>query len=314
MKPNYTRAFRLIPTQKLQHGAFPRIESVSRRAWCGIVEREPSMSGEAGEHSRMDVALAAHRLRVPQSCRDHRHRGHDMSRGFRLRTARLQFTERTGGEPNYGFHGVALLAMRACRIEHVSGTVSLIGGLQRVKGVRLAPSPTGSQDNTLQAWSWIPQTFSWVEPTAWCLLSLKKWAPTNLGVDPARLDEAERLLINRSCSAGGWNYGNADVLGKELRPYVPTSAIALLALQHRRDHPVVERSVDYLEKHATSERSGTALALALLALRVHGRRDDAVRSALVAQLPVTMTLQNHAAVALAAYALSSEQTYAAFTL
>ena len=61
--------------------------------------------------------------------------------------------ERAGGEPNYGFHGVALLAMRACRIEHVSGTVSLIGGLQRVKGVRLAPSPTGSQDNTLQAWS-----------------------------------------------------------------------------------------------------------------------------------------------------------------
>jgi hypothetical protein len=143
---------------------------------------------------------------------------------------------------------------------------------------------------------------------------LKKWAPTNRGVDPARLDEAERLLINRSCTAGGWNYGNADVLGKDLRPYVPTSAIALLALQHRRDHPVVERSVNYLEKHATSERSGTALALALLALRVYGRRDDAVRSALIGQLPITMALQNHAAIALAVYALNSEQTYAAFTL
>ncbi len=222
--------------------------------------------------------------------------------------------ERTGGEPNYGFHGVALLAMRACRIEHVAGTASLIGALQHVKGMRLAASTTGSQDNTLQAWSWIPQTFSWVEPTAWCLLSLKKWAPTNRGVDPARLDEAERLLINRSCRAGGWNYGNADVLGKDLRPYVPTSAIALLALQHRRDHPVVERSLDYLEKHATSERSGTALALALLALRVYARRDDAVRSALIEQLPVTMALQNHAAMALAVYALCSEQTYAAFTL
>ena len=222
--------------------------------------------------------------------------------------------ERAGGEPNFAFHGVALLAMRACRNEHVSGTAALIGALQRVKGVRLAPSKTGSQDNTLQAWSWIPQTFSWVEPTAWCLLSLKKWAPMNREVDPARLDEAERLLINRSCPAGGWNYGNADVLGKDLRPYVPTSAIALLALQHRRDHPVVERSLAYLEKHGTSERSGTALALALLALRVYGRRDDAVRSALIGQLPITMALQNHAAIALAAYALSSEQTYAAFTL
>jgi hypothetical protein len=222
--------------------------------------------------------------------------------------------ERPGGEPNYGFHGVALLAMRACRIEHVSGTASLIGAVQRVKGVRLPPSTTGRQDNTLQAWSWIPQTFSWVEPTAWCLLSLKKWAPTNREVDPARLDEAEQLLMNRSCLAGGWNYGNADVLGKDLRPYVPTSAIALLALQHRRDHPVVERSVDYLEKQATSERSGTALALALLALRVYGRRDDAARSALIEQLPITMALQNHAAIALAVYALNSEQTYAAFTL
>jgi len=222
--------------------------------------------------------------------------------------------ERPGGEPNYGFHGVALLAMRACGIEHRSGTVSLIAALQRVKGVRLPPSTTGSQDNTLQAWSWIPQTFSWVEPTAWCLLSLKKWAPTNRAVDPARLDEAERLLINRSCPEGGWNYGNADVLGKDLRAYVPTSAIALLALQHRRDHPVVERSVDYLEKQATSERSGTALALALLALRVYGRRDDGVRSALIEQLPITMALQNHAAIALAVYALNSEQTYAAFTL
>src|SRR5678816_3383441 len=43
--------------------------------------------------------------------------------------------ERAGGEPNYGFHGVALLAMRACRIEHVSGTASLLAALQRVKGV-----------------------------------------------------------------------------------------------------------------------------------------------------------------------------------
>jgi hypothetical protein len=222
--------------------------------------------------------------------------------------------ERPGGEPNYGFHGVALLAMLACRVEHVSGTASLVAALQRVKGVRLTPSRTGSQDNTLQAWSWTPQTFSWVEPTAWCLLSLKKSAPTNRGVDPARLDEAERLLINRSCAEGGWNYGNADVLGKDLRAYIPTSAIALLALQHRRDHPVVERSVDYLEKQAISERSGTALALAVLALRVYGRRNDAVRSALVEQLPVTMALQNHAAIALAAYALGSEQTYAAFTL
>ena len=147
------------------------------------------------------------------------------------------------------------------------------------------------------------------------LLSLKKWAPTNREVDPARLDEAERLLINRSCPAGGWNYGNADVLGKDLRPgAVPTTAIALLAMQHRRDHPVVERSVDYLEKHATSERiRDRAGACPAGASRLWGDAttpfDCPHRAA-----AVTMALQNHAAIALAAYALSSEQTYAAFTL
>ena len=31
------------------------------------------------------------------------------------------------------------------------------------------------QDGSLQAWSWVDGTFSWVEPTAWCLLLLKKW-------------------------------------------------------------------------------------------------------------------------------------------
>jgi hypothetical protein len=224
--------------------------------------------------------------------------------------------ERAGGGPNYGFHGLALLAMCAGHVEHASGTGSLVAGLQRVKGVRLEPSTTSSrQDNTLQAWSWIPETFSWVEPTAWCILSLKKWARTPFtGVDSARLDEAERLLINRSCVIGGWNYGNADVMGKDLQPYVPTTAIALLAMQNRRDHPVVERSADYLERQATRERSGTALALALIALRVYGRRGDAVRSALIEQLPVTMAFRNHAAIALASYALIPEQTYAAFTL
>ncbi len=224
--------------------------------------------------------------------------------------------ERLGGAPNFGFQGLALLAMGACRVEHVSGTGSLLGGLQRVKGVRLDASTTSSrQDNTLQAWSWIPDTFSWVEPTAWCMLSLKKWArTTGARVDPARLDEAERLLINRNCVAGGWNYGNADVLGKDLRPYIPTTAVALLAMQDRRDHPVVERSVEYLERQATSERSGTALALALIALRVYGRRDEAVRAALIEQVPVTMALRNHAAIAAASYALEPDQTYDAFTL
>jgi hypothetical protein len=128
------------------------------------------------------------------------------------------------------------------------------------------------------------------------------------------VSEAERLLLDRSCLSGGWNYGNSNMLGQELRPYVSTTAIAMLAMQDRVAHPVVERSLDYLENHATSERSGATLALSLLALRACGRRYDGVQAALIDQLSVTTAFRNHAAIALASYALGPEQAHAAFTL
>ena len=220
-----------------------------------------------------------------------------------------------GGMPNFGFHGVALLAMQACGVEHEAGNATLVDGLQRVKGIKLQSYPNSRQDNTLQAWSWFPDTFSWVEPTAWCTLSLKKLAKTpGARVNTARLEEAERMLINRSCEAGGWNYGNPDAMGQQLRPYIPTTAIALLAMQDRLTDAVIGRSLDYLERHATSERTGTALALALLALLACGRPTSGVRAALIEQLPVTTGLGNHMALALAACALGSEQGNHAFTL
>jgi hypothetical protein len=225
-------------------------------------------------------------------------------------------TERAGGASNYSFHGFALLVMRACNIDHSAGTPSLLAALERAKGVKLEPSAAiGHQDNNLQGWSWISETFSWVEPTAWCMLCLKKWIETpRRGVEAARLNEAERMLINRMCADGGWNYGNAEVLGKSLRPYVPTTAVGLLAMQDRRDLDVVGRSIDYLEAHGSSERSATALALALIALRVYGRPSDGVRSALLAQIPTTLELGNLAAIAMAACALEIDQVYGAFTL
>jgi hypothetical protein len=223
--------------------------------------------------------------------------------------------EHAGGEPNYAFHGLALLVMRACQIEHRAGNALLLSGLQRVKGTALAPARHSRQDNSIQGWSWIADTFSWVEPTAWCLLSLKKWAQRpGERVDARRVDDAERLLIDRSCLSGGWNFGNSNMLGQELKAYVPTTAVALLAMQDRRNHPVVGRSLNYLESAATSERSGTALALALVALRACGRRHETVQAVLQQQLSITMELGNHVAIAMAVCALNAERTDAAFTL
>ena len=167
----------------------------------------------------------------------------------------------------------------------------------------------------MQAWSWIDGTFSWVEPTAWCLLAQKQWSavPGAVG-DRTRIVVAEQMLVDRCCAKGGWNYGNANMLGQDLRPFVPTTALALLSLQDRTSLPEVARSVAFLEREATSERSGTALALALMALRAYGRSTAAVRDTLIAQLPTTLGLGKIASAAMSLYALSEADRHAAVVL
>ena len=223
--------------------------------------------------------------------------------------------ERHGGAPNYAFHGQALIVLRALNLEHAAGNRTLLAALQRVKGTRLPASTINRQDNSLQAWSWIDGTFSWVEPTAWCLLALKQWsAMPGAVVDRTRIVVAEQMLVDRCCAKGGWNYGNANMLGQDLKPFVPTTALALLSLQDRKSLPEVARSVAFLEREATSERSGTALALALMALRAYGRSTAAVRDTLVAQLPTTLDLGKIASAAMSLYALSEADRHAAVVL
>ena len=214
--------------------------------------------------------------------------------------------ERTGGSPNYAFHGVGLLTLRALQIEHVETNASAVMALQRVKGDALPASRINRQDNSLQAWSWIADTFSWVEPTAWCLLALKQWARAGQSIDHGRVETAERLLVDRCCAAGGWNYGNANMLNQELKAFVPTTALALLSLQDRPALPEVVRSLDFLESHATEERSGTALSLALMALTAFQRPTAAVRDVLIDQLATTVSLGKPSAVAMSLYALNHE--------
>ena len=102
------------------------------------------------------------------------------------------------------------------------------------------------------------------------------------------------------------------MLGKELAPYVPTTAVALLALRDRASEPVVMQGLAFLERHSTSERSAMALGLASRALRAYGRDTTAVRAALREQLPITAALGNHAAAAAALYALMDRDDPSAF--
>jgi hypothetical protein len=223
--------------------------------------------------------------------------------------------EQAGEErPNFGFHGLALLTLLERRIEHRTGNQALVTAIQRSKGIAIENDERFKQDNTLQAWSWIPQTFSWVEPTAYCLLALKKAGRANLSVDSKRIADAEALLFDRCCVSGGWNFGNSRVLGNDLPAYVPTTALALLALQGRASEPAFTVSLAFLEDNALSESSALALSLALLALRVLGRRTEAVTNAIEKQLPITLALGNVHAIGLALFALRTDHGNALFRL
>jgi hypothetical protein len=219
--------------------------------------------------------------------------------------------EGSEGNTNYAFHGLALLTLLATRTEHSSGNATLVSALQKVKGVALPPTEFTTQNNALQGWSWIADTFSWAEPTAWCLLAVKKWIRVTGAVsDLSRVSEAEALLLDRSCAEGGWNYGTSNVLGKQHAAYVPTTAIALLALQDRRGEAQVKKGVEYLVRNAANEQSGVALSLALLALKILGLSTGTVEAALLKQLPTSLALGNQLALALALLSLRTDTSNA----
>jgi hypothetical protein len=223
--------------------------------------------------------------------------------------------ERRGGDVNFAFHALALLTLTTRGHEHASGNSTLTTKLEAAKGIKLDQTTINRQNNQLQGWSWIAGTFSWVEPTAWALLALKKRAAAGQRIDSARLSEAEALLVDRCCEHGGWNYGNGNMLGKELRPYVPTTAVALLALQ-KTEQPaavVVEKSLAYLDRAASSEPSAVALSLSVMALRAHAHSADAVRALLATHSDRAIDLGHQLGVAMALYALQAEKVDA-FTL
>jgi hypothetical protein len=173
-------------------------------------------------------------------------------------------------------------------------------------GVTVENSPGLRQNNQLRGWPWTPNTFSWVEPTSLCLLVLKQARRSDASqVIARRIVEAEALLIDRVCATGGWNYGNAVSFGSELPAQVPTTALALIALADQSRIEPVQRSLAFLDAHWRSERSGTALSLALIALRAHGRPVGDIEQALLEQWHRTRFVGNLAATAMASCALSA---------
>lgn len=189
--------------------------------------------------------------------------------------------EVSGAPANHAFNALAALTLLLAAAD--SATAAAI--LRRIvasKGIVVPNIGHQRQDNSLQAWSWVDDTFSWVEPTAWCLMALKQALARGPvpGADP-RIEVAERMLVDRACHGGGWNYGNSNVYGQNLSPYVPTTALALLALQDRPGERAVHAGLDWLQQNALTERSAVALSLSIICLRVCGRSTALVEEGLL---------------------------------
>jgi hypothetical protein len=105
------------------------------------------------------------------------------------------------------------------------------------------------------------------------LLAVDALAPTHR----ATRAEAIRLLQERRCADGGWNYGNASVNDVDLRGYAQTTAIALAALQ-RGPRSLVEPAIGFLRESWPREPGGLTTAQAAVAFRLHGLEDEAARA------------------------------------
>jgi hypothetical protein len=141
-----------------------------------------------------------------------------------------------------------------------------------------------SLDPELVGWPWHAGSFSWVEPTSVALLALKRMRNNLADHYPKdRVEQGERMLYDRQCENGGWNYGNRAVLGEELLPYPDVTAIALLALQDQPPQQTAKSRKSLEEMLAGEEASGLALALGCLCASVYGNDPTTLRQRLLAR-------------------------------
>ena len=135
---------------------------------------------------------------------------------------------------------------------------------------RLSPGRMTARLNPdLQGWAWTANEFSWVEPTAYALIALKKVGPSHRGAAVTTIAEAEQMLYDRACPGGGWNYGNSVVYGQPLPPYLETTAMALIALQDHRGDERNRMGFEALTRMAADAASGWGLGWSILCLRIH---------------------------------------------
>ena len=139
-------------------------------------------------------------------------------------------------------------------------------------------SNISAQNDSLSGWGWTPGTSSWVEPTAFALLSIQQFRPERLPHAVQRRREiATAMLYDRMCPGGGWNCGNPRVYGVPGEALVLPTAWALIALRAFPDHERKSMSLAWLEAEFRKIRSPGSLAVAGMCLETYGRATPAVK-------------------------------------
>ncbi len=157
----------------------------------------------------------------------------------------------------------------------------------------------------LIGWSWVPYSFSWVEPTSYALIAIKKLRAHLTGSNAdERIRLADAMIYDRMCNGGGWNYGNSKVLDYALWPYADITAVALIAMQdHAREQANLE-SLQVLTKIARETDSGLALCWTAICLNIYGRDNIDFQQQIEKRFVASAFLGETKSLALALIALS----------
>jgi len=118
----------------------------------------------------------------------------------------------------------------------------------------------------------MPETVSWVVPTAYSLLALKHARGiSQQDLVHLRIRRGVEMLFDRICPKGGWNAGNGVVYGFPLAPHADATALALLSLLSEPRNDFITASLDWLERRAETCFAPWSLAWTILALDAFGR-------------------------------------------
>lgn len=160
-------------------------------------------------------------------------------------------------------------------------------------------------------WPWIPDTNSWVVPTAFAILALIRPGAESSEVSKRRVELGIQMLLDRCCPGGGWNAGNGIVYGRPMAPHPDDTAISLLALSSCGLEPIVRASVDWLACVAPTFSAPWSLAWSILALSAHRQPIDPLLRRLSGWLGLKEVVDN-STLAVSCLALNAPRTLARF--